>query len=622
MKLNKDSLFSPPAIFIYYILASFLAVMGFRLFFPGVPPPLAIYSRSWRLCRGLLDWMSLFPALAMSALVIPFGFLQPRGKRFVSFSPKFLNTLKGPIFTAIGAAVFYGVLCFLVYPVVWDKEADMRFRGRLFAESWARIREYAAAGDWVEASRFLAVNERIWPNSPNLEELRTTISVEMAGYPFGLPEGQPLNASSFSSVPPTSGPQGISTRGSGADVRDAQGPSRREPVDAAEALTQAEAAFQGARYYDAHWLATLAGRLARRGSVETVEAARIASRAWNAITSLAPNSREIQAVRLYRLKNSGYEAMVARDWIRGYYIFKELAVLTPRDPDVINFLNDCEQGLGETAFFIDESEMTLGEILSGAVFSIPRRTPAGTSYGRVVMQVRSLSASPDYSYGIGIELLFFDEKGELENRLESQYAKILPKTLGGQKRVHLLLRALDRENEERRWEPVWASPGRPGLIGYDGGDLDLGDAQVILDIPYEDFLLSTQVRRGVNNFFIGELLNAERTLGDYGYVPQVFAAELLSRFAEPVYFMALLILTLIIGWRYRVVRRPHYLGIPMLFVLPLVFDGVMHIYRAAMNILGIRLILSLSFVPAMIVIFACAFFSFILFLICLACQHD
>jgi hypothetical protein len=603
VKLKKESLLFPPAVFVYYMLASFLVIMGFRLLFPGEPPPLAFFSRSWRLIRGLLDWIDLFPALAMSAAVVPFGLLNDGGARFPSLSSKFLDTIKGLLITAISAAAVYGVLCFLVYPLAWNREADMRFRGRLFSESHSRARSQAAAEDWIDAARFLGICERIWPGSPDLEDLRIAVSVEMDESRFEHPEG------TAAALPPSSA-QGAGTEG------------RQEPVDAAEALARAATAFREERYYDAHWYATLAGRLARPGSVEIAEAARTASRAWNAVASLAPNSRETQAVRLYRLKNSGYEALVARDWIRGYYLFKELEDLTPNDPDVINFLKKCEQGLGEIAFFIDEFEMALGEILSGAVFSIPRRTSAGMPYGRMVLQIRSLAASPDYSYGIGLDLLVFDEAGELENRFEAQYAKILPKTLGGRRQTLLLLRALDRENEDLRWEPVWTGPGRPGSIGYDDDGLDLGEAQVMLDIPYEDFLLSTRVRRGVGNLFIGELFAAERSLGDYGYVSQIFAAEILGRFAEPLYFLALLILILIIGWRYRAVRRPRYLDIPMLFILPVVFAAVVLIYRASMNILGIHLILSLSFVPALIVTFAGAFFLFVVFLVILACQHE
>jgi hypothetical protein len=598
VKLKKEALLSPPRIFVYYILASFVIVMGFRLFLPGEPPPLAFFSRSWRLTRGLLEWINLFPALAMSAIVVPFGIFNTNDRYLPASSSQFLNTLKGSIGTAISACVIYGLLCFLAYPMVWNQEADMRFRGRLFSESRTHAQLQAAARNWDEASRFLGLCEKIWPDSPDLEDLRAVISIEMDEYRFGHVEGQ----------------------GSAGQESNAEG--RWSPVNAAEALALANTAFQEERYYDAHWLATLAGRLARDGSVETVEAARTASRAWNAIASLEPNARETQAARMFRLKNSGYEAMIAQDWIRGYYIFKELAALTPRDPDVRNFLNECERALEELVFFVDESEMTLGEILSGAIFSVPRRTSSGAISGRMILQFQSLAASPDYSYGMGLDLLVFNGAGDLENRVEARYAKILPRTLGSRKRTLILLRALDREDENQRWEPAWSGTGQPGSIRYDDGDLDLGATQVMLDIPYEDFLLSTYVRRGIDNFFIGELFDAEKTLGAYGYVPQVFAAEILSRFAEPVYFLALLILMLTIGWRYRAVHRPRYLSIPLLFILPLVFAEVIRIYRVTMNILGISLVLSLSFVPAMIVIFAGGFLLFIVFLISLAYLHD
>jgi hypothetical protein len=604
VKLKKQASLSIPKIFIGYILVSFFVVMGFRLLFPSEPPPLQFFSHSWRLTRGLLEWLSLFPALAMSAMVVPFGFINTgTNEHFPPLSLQFLNTLKGPFAVAISASVIYGILCFLVYPALLSREADMRFRGRLFSESYTRAQSRAAAEDWVDVARFIGVCEQIWPDSPGLEDLKSRVFVEMDQYRFGQGEGPETN---FSLSP---------------IVHETSSDERWTPVDAAEALALAEIAFQEERFYDAHWLATLAGHLARAGSIETVEAARTASRAWNAIASLEPNSREIQAARLYHLKNSGYEAMIALDWIRGYFIFKELRGLTPKDPDVINFLNECEQQLEEIAFFIDEFEISIGEILSGAVFSIPRRTSSGVSYGRIILQVRSLAAAADYSFGIGIDILVFDKSGELENHIESQYAKILPRTLGGRKQTLIQLRALDRTNEKWRWEPIWNGPGEPGSIKYDDG-LELGYTQVLLGIPYEDFLLSTHVRQGVNNFFIGELFAAEKVLGAYGYVPQIFAAEILSRFAEPLYFLALMILILTMGWRYRAQKRSWYLSIPMLFILPLVFSEVVHIYQAAMDILGVWLILSLSLIPALVVTFAGAFLLFIVFLVNLAYQHE
>jgi hypothetical protein len=576
--------------------------MIFRQFSPGEPPPLPLFSRSWRLTRGILNWIDIFPALAMSGMVIPFGLFPVKSDGPASpFSLKFLDIMKNSILTAIIAAAFYGLLCFLVFPLVRDREADMLYRGRLFSDSASRARSYAAARNWDDAARLLGVCERIWPGSPDLADLRASVSIESDESRFDTRQTQTEPLAQF--------------------LEEAGSSDRHEPVDAAEALAMAESAMGEERYYDAHWFATLSGRLAKKGSVEVVEAARTASRAWNAIASLEPNNQASRLVKIYRMKNAAYEAMLAEDWIRGYYLFKELEKLGPQDPDIIKFGDECEMRLEEIAFFIDESGLALGEILSGAVFSIPRRSSAGTYNGLMALKIQSLAASQDFSWGIGVELLVFNEKAEIENRVEAQYAKILPRTLGDQKRVLVLLRALDRENKERRWEPVWSGPGRPGSIEYDNG-LDLGDTQVMLDIPYEDFLLSTQVRRGVGNFFIGELFAAERDLGAYGYIPQVFAAEILSRFAEPVYFPAFLILTLIAGWRCRAGKRPRYLSAPMLFLLPLIFNEVMSVYRAAMNLAGIRLILTLPLIPAASIILISAVLLFILSLVCLAYQHE
>ncbi|MDR2245756.1 MAG: hypothetical protein LBE17_03620 [Treponema sp.] len=605
MKLKKPAPLSMPKLFICYILASFVVVMGFRLLFPGEPPPLPLFSRSWRFVRGLLDWLDLFPALAMSSMVLPFGFLNTGNNEYLPpLSLQFLNALKGPFAVAVSASVIYGILCFLVSPAVRGKEADMRHRGRLFSESYSRALSRAVAGDWVDAARFIGVCERIWPNSPDLAVLRSQALVEMDEDRFGQREG----------AGPGFSPSAAAVQGTGAE-------SRWMPVDAAEALARAETAFRQERYYDAHWLAALAGRLARAGSAETAEAARTASRAWNAIASLEPNTRETLALRLYRLKNAGYEALAAQDWIRGYYLFKELEGVTPQDPEVINFLSECEWGLGEIAFFADEFEMSLGEILSGAVFSIPRRAASGASFDRMILQVRSLIASADYSFGVGMDLLALNPSGELENRVEARYVKLLPKTLGGRKQTLIQMQALDRTNETRRWEPQWTGPGTPGSIRYDGG-LELGDTQVLLDMPYEDFLLSARVRQGADNFFIGELFTAEKSLGAYGYVSQVFAAEILSRFAGPVCFLALMILILTMGWRYRARRRLRYRSLPLLLILPLVFTGAIRVYQAAMNILGIWLILSLSLIPALAVTFAGAFLLFGVFLFRLIYRHD
>jgi hypothetical protein len=606
MASKKDALLSPPGIFIIYMLGSWLVIMGVRQLFPAVPVPLAIFSTSWRFTLGILECISLFPALAMSALVIPFG-LQPHSEEtFERFSPNFLERLRLPIITAITAVVLYGILFFLVLPIARNARSDMEFRGLLFRQSLEKTRERVEEKKWEEAAQFIAVCERIWPGSPEIEaailvdgkmeNLEMVIVREMDSFRFKHDETE-------AEVLYNTGPEKSLNRVS---------PDRQNPVDVGEALRFAGEALRGERYYDAHWLATLAGRLARPGSIEIVEASRLASQAWNAIASLAPNSQERQRFDLYRLKQSGYEAMIAEDWIRAYYIFKELAALTPADPDAANFLADCETKTLQIAFFADELTMTLGDILTGAVFSIPWTNAAGSSNGRLVLRVGSLSTFADYSYGHEIELIFLNQDGQIFNRLEAPSAKFLPKTLGSKPRVVLLLQALDRDDRDLRSGPTWLDPSRA----------EMGAAEVTLDLSYDDFLFMSQAQRGLDNFLVPELFTAEKALPPYGYIPQVFRAEVISRIAEPIFLLPLLVLVIVMGWRYRALHRPRYLSIPMLAILPLVFDGFVHIYRAMINTLGIWVALTLGFTTAMFVLAFAVLVLFMLSLVMLASQRE
>jgi hypothetical protein len=571
-------------------LLSLNAIMGFRFLFPHQPVHLRILANQWRLIRGALTGINLFPALIFSALIIPFGIKDYRNIPFSKFSPKFIDMFKAPIITAISAVGVYGILFFLVFPVVRDYEATIHFQGRMFRLSKERAAEYAARKEWPEAARFIALCERIWPGSPETASLKTEISINYDEYWIITSEALVEDRYNIHADPPPS-----------LELT----PEGRTPVDATEALAMAEAALAEKRYYDAHWLATLGGRLAKAGSAEQSRAATLASSAWNQVTALMPNAREAEAYTLYRIKRDGYEAMVSGDWIRGYYIFRELSGLTPADPDVVNFLTRCEAGIAGIAFFTDELEITIGEILTDAVFSFPSR-----SGGRGVARMTSLLVSPDFAYGVGLELLFFDAAGGFSYKVEAPYVKILPIQVRGKPQVVFLMRALERQNENVQWRPVWTG-GRP----------EVGDDEMVLDMRFEDFFLMTRARRGVENLFLGELFDAGKNLENYGYIPQVFEAEILHRIFEPLILLPLTILVIISGWRFRAKKQPHYMRLPMLCVLPVVFNSIVYIYRYVFNTLGIAMVLTLGFTLTGILLIAGSLVFFILALILLAAQH-
>jgi hypothetical protein len=195
--------------------------------------------------------------------------------------------------------------------------------------------------------------------------------------------------------------------------------------------------------------------------------------------------------------------------------------------------------------------------------------------------------------------------------MKARYAKLIPMTVQEKPRLVILLRALSRYDEKIRWEPEWTSPGYS----------DLGDAQIALDTTYEHFLRLSKARHRVDSLFLADLLAMSRDFGNYGYIPQVFQAEIIRRISEPVLLLPLSIFAIIIGWRFRAKTKPKLLGIPMLVIIPVIFSGIVQLIRGLTNTLGLWLLLSLGFSTAAAIFIAGVLLFFILSLIVLASQH-
>ncbi|MCL2319078.1 MAG: hypothetical protein FWC45_03255 [Treponema sp.] len=595
IKIGKEAFFSPVVIFFVYIIVSALGIMVFRFILPGEAVPLACFSWSWRLIRGIVDYLNLFPALVLSALVIPFGFKIQAQEKINPFSPQFLQSLRASIITVIIAAVLYSLISFLLLPLSRDYEAKLRFQGRLYGLAKDRAQKHAAKGEWTEAAQFVGVCERIWPNGSEISKLKT--DVEIQSETERLSSGNRSGKLSEANAGTNGTTSGLPLPGLSLG---------RQPVNAAEALNLAETALGEGRFFDAHWLATLGGRLAKPGSVEEANARRLAGRAWNGVNSLAPNARETKAYTIFRLKREGYEALVAEEWIRSYYIFRDLIALSPDDPDAVKYLALSEKGVHQAAFFTDEMELTLGSILTGAVFSMPMGT------GRLVMRVASLSTSADTAYGIGTEIMVFDRNGRPLWSMEAPYAKMFPLSRESGPAVVVLLRALDRQDKTKRWEPVVKGSTPNGAAG---------NAEIALQVSWENFLLLSELPRGLSGLSPAGLKRASGDLGNYGYQPKVFQAELLRRFAEPLLLLPLGIFAIVIGWRYRALKRPRYVGIPMLIMLPAVFNGAMLFCRELVSNLGVWAVVSLGFTVAAIVFAGGLIVLLVLSLILLSAQH-
>jgi hypothetical protein len=81
------------------------------------------------------------------------------------------------------------------------------------------------------------------------------------------------------------------------------------------------------------------------------------------------------------------------------------------------------------------------------------------------------------------------------------------------------------------------------------------------------------------------------------------------------------VIAIVLAWRYRPIAKPRYIFVLMLPVLPVVFNGLVFLYRSVLNTLGIWLVMSMGFTPALVVFIAATAFILLVSLIVLAAQH-
>jgi len=587
MKSNSLTRHSPFFVFAVYVIVASLAIMVFRYIFPGEVSPLPVFSGRWRLIRALIEIITLFPALAFSGLVVPFG--MPSEDDFFEGEDTPQNLFRRfqtPIVTAIFAAALYALLFFLILPLAQNSEKNMRFQGELYKLAKHRAEAHRKDHEWVQASQFIGICDSVWKNSPEIDDLRSEVKSNI----------DKIEASDRRKVekPKTAEISAL--------------PGQKEPVDAGEAIFMGEAAFDKGQFLDAHWLATLAGRIAKPGSPEVDKAANLAAKAWNQIEVLQTSASEEKAHELYLLKKSGYEAFVSGDYILAYYIFKEHAAKSPNDPDTKRFLEASEKGTKEIAFFIDEIGVTLGDTQINTILSLP--IVENGLPGRSVIRIAHLSSTPDVAYGTNMEYMAFDPQSRLLFSMVAPNAKILPITIEGKPQVHVLMRALDRNSPSEHTEPKWLIKNE-NLRQPD-------DAQFILDMSYETFLEVVKLRQGLSSLRINELYTAARMADKAGYIPQVYEAEIFNRFGGCLFFLPMAIIAIAMGWYFRARRQPRYLFVPLLPVFPIVFNGMVFLYRKTISVIGTSLILAVGFSDAfalLIVFLALSFFISLIILV-------
>ncbi|MFQ3547309.1 MAG: hypothetical protein SNJ56_03145 [Termitinemataceae bacterium] len=582
---------------IFFVLLTVQAI-----FLPKEALPLPIYRFSWPVIQGLLGLIDWFPALIFSSLLVSFGFFIYDNIQINRFSMAFIDMMKQPILTTIIATGLYAFLLLFAQPVLLDTQFRLRLQGSLFYTAKEKVEREVQQQDWQNAAIHLAICERIWKQSPETQILRDKVI-----------EAQEKERARFEDLKQKKRDSNIAA--GFILTREGLIPELtplKNGLTFQEALNLSKKALERRNPFEAHWYASVAQKLVKPDSPEYSEAVLLATQAWNEIARLSPSPEQKEAFSLFKEKQRGYTALLAKEYIQAYYIFNRLSKVTGDDPDVKKYLQNALVGTKTVAFFEDEVHTRLGETYSMPLVVLQDAT------GYSILQIESLIGNSDASYGISFKFQQYDSEGAQKLSIQAPYAKMVPfaaefgdiKNPATVRQTLVLLKAIDRNLSERSWDPVW-SPRTAASSNY-----------LVLDIPYDVFLLAVKAQTNKDNLPIIDLFKAQRSLQRYGFIPEVFQVKLMNTLMDPFLCLFLGILVLALGWRFRPHRKPGFSLFFMLPTLPILMYQVLLGSRYIGQLINGNLILALSFSGAILISLLNEIFLLILALLFLAGQRS
>ncbi|HOT62391.1 MAG TPA: hypothetical protein PLU93_05960 [Treponemataceae bacterium] len=515
-----------PFVLLHFVLGLAICI-GWFFLRPAPSGLIDPFVMPWRLREGILLFVSWMPALHISGMLVGYALSFGKNDDAVSrWSPTLLGFLKGATVLSLVCLALYVGMAEVVAPSFRARQALADVRSQDYAEYFDLAAVKLASDQVAEAEAHALTAVRIWPKSR--EALALLDRIRYRGAELSAPVGK---KGADVPVPPDvlADDRGLTVLGALEKARDAE---RR--LD----------------FFNAHYYATLAARLATARDPNRENALRLAASAWNRIAAGSADLREKGDAELFAIKKKGYAAVQNGDYLTAYYLFLNLSEKQRKpadgkiDPDVERFLDVARRGLLESFFFIDETaNAQLAESARDVLFVCPR--PDGTAdvvFARGIGYTRR--SGGEMAYLRSLEVARFSANHELVFRMVAPFAKMFPYIAsegpaGG--KPQLLLRAVGRQDSGTEIVPTvieGVAPARDQRV-------------LVLEMPYADFGLVVAANGGMRAMSLSQLFGFAEKADRYGYQGAAALRELLARLVDPFLILIVSVFALALGWKYR-----------------------------------------------------------------------
>lgn len=338
---------------------------------------------------------------------------------------------------------------------------------------------------------------------------------------------------------------------------------------------KAKDSYDKKEWFNAHFFAETGISLATPKDPNLEDLKKISNSAWNNLSEYH-NLEKNEEQQIFDKKYEGYLALVQKDDLKAYYLFKQLYMSSRQmqsDPDVKFYLEIAENRVNEKSFFIDETfELESFENANDIYFACNYKD--GTKdlvYFKGMTCVEETGNSVQYLRDLTI--ITIDNEGNFYRKMNVPYAKVLPvsvknippsvKQLMGieddvESIPYLMLKSIERERENSEVFPVYT---------YSDGSVGNKPEYLLLSMPYEHFLMLENFKNNVTSIPLPQLVKLAKISEQYGFLEEMFTQSCLDRLFYPIWILILFLLISTFAWNNRV-GNGQYFKLTWVFAFP------------------------------------------------------
>lgn len=323
---------------------------------------------------------------------------------------------------------------------------------------------------------------------------------------------------------------------------------------------KAEEAYDKKEWFNAHYYAELGVKLATPKDPNLEALKKISTAAWNNLTEYH-NLSKTENQQLFDKKYEGYLALVEKNDLKAYYIFRELYQTSREfqsDPDVVFYLQIAENRINERYFFMDETfELKSFESANNVYFAYTYEDGSrDIVYFKGLTLVSGTGNSIQYLRDLSI--ISVSRQGEIFRTMKVPYAKVLPVSVDTltptTKSLMGIGEGIDRVPYVMLKSVARDAPGVESVpeYKYQNGETATTPEYMLLSIPYDEFLILENSTLSPESIPLPTLFKLVYMASKYGFSSEVYGQVLMNRLFYPLWMFIIFILLASFAWNSRI----------------------------------------------------------------------